>query len=200
MSSSIDTITEQKITNPFPGLRPFRVDESDLFFGRESQVNHIVEQLHEKGFIAIVGASGVGKSSFMSCGVLSEIVKNQEENNEEWNIVSISPGKNPSLNLARGLYDSISKNIDSDEPLDETRRVEEIESLNKTISDNPEGLFQILNEHKADYQQKHLLFIDQFEEVFRFPPEDIDANASVKALIDLMASSVNQEEIPIYIL
>lgn len=198
MSSSIDTLEPQTITNPFPGLRPFRVDESKLFFGREAQVNHIVEQIQDKGFIAIVGASGVGKSSFMSCGVLSDILEKKDTNEDEWNIVSISPGKNPSLNLARGLYNSITRSSEQSNET-EASRVKEIESLQKIISDNPEGLFQILNENKADRQQKHLLFIDQFEEVFRFPPEDIDANASVKALIDLMASSVRQEEIPIYI-
>ena len=28
---------DSPLTNPFPGLRPFRSDESHLFFGREEQ-------------------------------------------------------------------------------------------------------------------------------------------------------------------
>ena len=31
--------------NPFPGLRPFREDEETLFFGREAQVDAMVDKL-----------------------------------------------------------------------------------------------------------------------------------------------------------
>jgi hypothetical protein len=33
------------ILNPFPGLRPFGVDECHLFFGRESQVDEVLVRL-----------------------------------------------------------------------------------------------------------------------------------------------------------
>ena len=33
------------LVNPFPGLRPFRPDEEYLFFGRENQVDTIVDVL-----------------------------------------------------------------------------------------------------------------------------------------------------------
>jgi hypothetical protein len=33
------------ITNPFPGLRPFREEEEHLFFGRELQVDAMVDKL-----------------------------------------------------------------------------------------------------------------------------------------------------------
>ena len=31
--------------NPFPGLRPFRTDEEHLYFGRESQVDRMIDKL-----------------------------------------------------------------------------------------------------------------------------------------------------------
>ncbi len=37
-------------TNPFPGLRPFREDEEHLFFGRESQVDAMVDKLAATAF------------------------------------------------------------------------------------------------------------------------------------------------------
>ena len=52
-----------KTLNPYPGLRPFRNDESHLFFGRENQVQEVLDKLIENRFIAIVGTSGIGKSS-----------------------------------------------------------------------------------------------------------------------------------------
>ena len=32
---------------PYPGLRPFRRDESDLFFGRDDQVDQLLDKLAE---------------------------------------------------------------------------------------------------------------------------------------------------------
>ena len=51
------------LENPFPGLRPFREDEEHLFFGREHQVDRMVDKLAAAHFLAVVGTSGTGKSS-----------------------------------------------------------------------------------------------------------------------------------------
>jgi ABC-type glutathione transport system ATPase component len=61
-------LTGLRLTNPFPGLRPFREEEEYLFFGRESQVDVIVDKLATKRFLAVVGTSGSGKSSLVNCG------------------------------------------------------------------------------------------------------------------------------------
>ena len=59
--------------NPFPGLRPFESDEDYLFFGREDQTTALLTRLREHRFIAVVGASGSGKSSLVRAGVLPEL-------------------------------------------------------------------------------------------------------------------------------
>ena len=46
--------------NPFPGLRPFSVDESYLYFGREEHVNDILEKISRNRFVSIMGYSGSG--------------------------------------------------------------------------------------------------------------------------------------------
>ena len=55
--------------NPFPGLRPFLEEEEYLFFGRESQIDRIVDKLAATRFLAVVGTSGSGKSSLVNCGL-----------------------------------------------------------------------------------------------------------------------------------
>src|SRR5687767_15797452 len=55
--------------NPFPGLRPFREDEQHLFFGRENQIDAMVDKLAATRFLAVVGTSGSGKSSLVNCGL-----------------------------------------------------------------------------------------------------------------------------------
>ena len=48
--------------SPYPGLAPFSSEDADLFFGREDVVARCSELLRANGFVAIVGASGSGKS------------------------------------------------------------------------------------------------------------------------------------------
>ena len=64
----MSTTTSIGLTNPFPGLRPFREEEEYLFFGRESQVDMMVDKLAARRFLAVVGTSGSGKSSLVNCG------------------------------------------------------------------------------------------------------------------------------------
>ena len=54
--------------NPFPGLRPFSVDDSHLFFGREGQIDDILLKISKNRFVTVMGYSGSGKSSLMFCG------------------------------------------------------------------------------------------------------------------------------------
>jgi serine/threonine protein kinase len=51
--------------SPFRGLSPFKRAHADLFFGREPEIAACVERLRETPLLAVVGASGAGKSSFV---------------------------------------------------------------------------------------------------------------------------------------
>ena len=66
---AVNTTEEAVNTNPFPGLRPFHQEEEHLFFGRERQVDAMVNKLADTRFLAVVGASGSGKSSLVNCGL-----------------------------------------------------------------------------------------------------------------------------------
>jgi len=55
--------TDSRQSNPFPGLRPFGEGEEHLFFGRENQIDAMVDKLADTRFLAVVGTSGSGKSS-----------------------------------------------------------------------------------------------------------------------------------------
>ena len=70
MASTSNTNNGNDIFNPFPGLRPFKVEESHLFFGREGQSEDILKKLSDNKFVAVIGASGSGKSSLIYCGLV----------------------------------------------------------------------------------------------------------------------------------
>jgi len=56
---------------PYPGLRSYEQNESDIFFGREEHTDQLLEKLGKTRFLAIVGPSGCGKSSLARAGLLT---------------------------------------------------------------------------------------------------------------------------------
>jgi ABC-type Fe3+/spermidine/putrescine transport system ATPase subunit len=58
---------------PYPGLRPFKPDETDIFFGRDKQTDQLIEKLGDTNFIAVLGLSGCGKSSLVRTGLLADL-------------------------------------------------------------------------------------------------------------------------------
>ncbi|MFC8870178.1 hypothetical protein ACFUAC_21425 [Streptomyces sp. NPDC057148] len=56
--------------SPYRGLARFGTNDSDLFFGRGPLVKELVDLTHEHRFVALVGASGSGKSSLLRAGLV----------------------------------------------------------------------------------------------------------------------------------
>src|SRR5439155_1435414 len=55
---------------PYKGLVTFEPDDADVFFGREQLVEDLVRRLDDAAFLAVVGASGSGKSSLVRAGIV----------------------------------------------------------------------------------------------------------------------------------
>lgn len=155
----METVLETDIRarkNPFPGLRPFKYDEAHLYFGRETQVGNVLDKLIDNHFVAIVGASGIGKSSFMYCGLFPTL-KNDINTDlaTQWEIFSFTPGEAPIHNLAKSLAKDAK----------EERTEEEIEDL---LRERKTSLAEIVQDKYEKEAKNYLVFIDQFEELFRF--------------------------------
>ena len=56
--------------SPYPGLTAFQESDADRFFGRARDVARMVARIRESPLTAVVGPSGVGKSSFIRAGVV----------------------------------------------------------------------------------------------------------------------------------
>ncbi len=184
--------------NPFPGLRPFEIGESHLFFGRDGHSEEVLSKLLKHNFIAILGSSGTGKSSLMNCGIIPKLYSGLYSNNEkDWQVVYTRPGSSPIQNLAksiRGIAADDNKDTDPEELL--------IDSLlaTTTLRSSSLGLVDLIKQHKSFNDKNILLFVDQFEELFRFKTEDQfdDANETI-AFVNLLLEAIEQTELPIYI-
>ena len=90
--------------NPFPGLRPFRENEETLFFGREKQVDAMIDKLAATHFLAVVGTSGSGKSSLVTCGLVPALHRGlMAEAGSMWRVATLRPGNQPMRALAESL-------------------------------------------------------------------------------------------------
>ena len=58
---------------PFVGLQPFLVEQSEFFFGRDSERDLIIANLRTHRLTLLYGPSGVGKTSLLNAGVLSRL-------------------------------------------------------------------------------------------------------------------------------
>ena len=54
---------------PYPGLIAFGPEDAERYFGRDGVVADLVERLKVHPFVAVIGASGSGKSSVLRAGV-----------------------------------------------------------------------------------------------------------------------------------
>jgi DNA-binding SARP family transcriptional activator/WD40 repeat protein len=79
---------------PYVGLRPYDIDDSESFFGRDREVIACLQRLDAQGSVAVVGASGSGKSSLVRAGVAASLRRNGRT------VVVIEPGPSPSRSLA----------------------------------------------------------------------------------------------------
>ncbi len=62
---------------PFLGLRSFRPEDREFFFGREALVEQLKQKLAEHNFLAVLGASGSGKTSVVLAGLIPALQDNQ---------------------------------------------------------------------------------------------------------------------------
>ena len=80
---------------PYKGLARFDEDDWEYFCGRERLVATLVARLAVARFVAIVGASGSGKSSLARAGLLPALAGGALPGSERWHVAMLTPGDDP---------------------------------------------------------------------------------------------------------
>src|SRR5271165_7011751 len=95
--------------NPYRGLELFDVEHAPLFFGREALTEWLLDALKRKPsraenrFLAIVGASGSGKSSLARAGLMAALKVGKLDGSVAWSRAICRPGAEPFFSLAKAL-------------------------------------------------------------------------------------------------
>ena len=85
---------EASLECPYRGLLPYDTDDASLFFGRSTDVDACLGRLGSTGVLAVVGASGTGKSSLVRAGVVPSLRRDGRQ------VVVMSPGEHPMTSLS----------------------------------------------------------------------------------------------------
>jgi WD40 repeat protein len=176
-------VTASAPGNPFPGLRPFERSQSDLFFGRRAPTNELVARLADHAFVAVVGASGSGKSSLVRCGVLADLRSGYvRDAGLGWRVAIMQPGRAAIEALAAALAaPSVFGSQNGHDPLVRRRVFETL--LRETPGDA--GLVEIARSRLSP-DENLLIVVDQFEELFRYREAIDEADLEAHAFVDLM--------------
>jgi len=152
------TAVEVPIFNPYKGLRAFTEQDSALFFGRERFVTQLVDKLDETlrnnspRLLAVIGASGSGKSSVLMAGLLPKLRGGAIADSNQWHYLpALVPGAHPLESLSDALA-AVLPNV-SMTAIDEDLR-----------NPNGRGLHRLAG--RIGGEQRVVLYIDQFEELF----------------------------------
>ncbi len=184
--------SKQASFNPFPGLRPFGLEESHLFFGREGQSEEVLTKLSQNRFVAVIGASGTGKSSLIYCGLIPILYGGFiAQAGSKWKTVVTRPGSNPVENMAHSIVDAIDKKNDTEYNQ---------EFFAALLRRSTKGIIDSLKYISND-NENILLLVDQFEELFRYRINRSlsDAQNDALILVRLLVEAVNQSELPVYV-
>ena len=183
--------------NPFPGLRPFSIEECHLFFGREGQVDEILMKLSVNRSITVMGYSGSGKSSLMYCGLVPVLYGGfMTHTSPYWQVVTTRPGNSPIGNLTNSITDQLIKSNQIEEKDKHIYRA----IIGSVLRSGPDGLIEVAKFLQTKAGENVFISVDQFEELFRYKEARNDeyANEAI-AYVNLILQAVNQKRVPIYL-
>lgn len=196
---SLEKLAEAEVPeNPFPGLRPFELHESFLFFGREGQSERLISLLAVARFVAVVGCSGSGKSSLVRAGLLPALLGGMMASaGSQWRIALLRPGNDPIGSLALALNEcgipAGAHGNRGDACLAMTEAM---------LRRGNRGLIEAGQQGGLGEAENLLVLVDQFEELFRFADERKRSGAvtdEAAAFVKLLLEARQQSTPKIYV-
>jgi WD40 repeat protein len=153
-----DVFDAEKIINPFKGLEAFQQRDAAYFFGREDLIKRALTRLRRTRFLAVVGASGSGKSSLVRAGIIPQLRAGVLAGSDKSPVIIFSPGADPVTALAERLHPLVVPH-DGRYTLDVMRQL---------LREQPNSLVPLLDLALTGLPDvsRFIIVIDQFEEAF----------------------------------
>ncbi len=152
--------------SPYPGLAAYTEDDARYFFGRSSEIRSALAQLEAWPLLAVVGPSGIGKSSFIHSGLVPAL----RAAGSNWQVRVVRPGRMPLHQLVAALDEKAAAGAHAD-------------ALLRRLLESP-GLFgAMLRQEAAHRNERVLVIVDQLEELFTLCDSDEIRRKFLAALV-----------------
>lgn len=147
---------------PFRGLRAFDREHAELFFGRDAEIDALLDHLRRDPFLSVVGDSGSGKSSLVRAGLIPSLFRGRgydgSTSADRWRVAVFRPGHDPFASAAQELPRL-------DPTLTAAERIDAQAACRRELADGAEGLASCVASLTGSGDHV-LLVVDQFEELF----------------------------------
>ncbi|WP_224364259.1 nSTAND1 domain-containing NTPase [Hyalangium versicolor] len=160
---------------PYRGLLPFESEHARFFFGREREIQTVLDKLGQNPFVAVVGASGVGKSSLVLSGVLPRLERPGSGFSPRLWIRRMTPGDRPLRALANQLATRAPPES----------RLATAEWLVHQMTSSAKGFRTAVATLTADQPGPFVLVVDQFEELFTYGEAGMPSKGAAAFLANL---------------
>jgi type II secretory pathway predicted ATPase ExeA len=164
---------------PYRGLLHFREEDAPFFFGRETAVDKLMNAVQGQSLVAVVGASGSGKSSVVRAGLVPRL---RSDRGTAWETVILVPTDQPLKALARAFVPLLEPTKDEVDRLAEAGKLaEHLQSATISLDDIVERILD-----RQSGTNRVLLVVDQFEELYTLTS---DEEARRRFLDELLTAS-----------
>jgi energy-coupling factor transporter ATP-binding protein EcfA2 len=162
---AIATSAIRALVCPYRGLEPFQEEDAPFFCGRDNAIRELVAKVQAHAFVAVVGASGSGKSSLVFAGLLPALRK--ESQTRTWDVVSFRPGKSP-LSALAAAFGTAPENAGPAEIDAYLER--EAEFYRDSDADILARIVDRRLDAAPERPDRLLIYVDQWEEVYAMAP------------------------------
>ena len=142
--------------NPYKGLQAFGETDAADFYGRDALTDELLRAVGDRRLVAVVGPSGIGKSSAVKAGLVPALRDGALPGSERWVVTEMFPGSYPFEELAAALL---------------RVAVERPDDVVEELARDELGVRRVVKQILPPGSEL-LLVVDQFEELFTLTAEE----------------------------
>ncbi|MEA5426859.1 nSTAND1 domain-containing NTPase [Arcicella lustrica] len=147
--------------NRYPGPKPFRTDEKDIFFGRDTDIAEFYKYIFLHQSVVLFGKSGYGKSSLINAGIIPLLAE-----------------KNKQVHFFEVKFGPYVSGSDRSTPIERINAIIKEKSTEKSTLilekyfETDDSFWHTLKNYQISHEANEIIFFfDQFEELFTYPQE-----------------------------
>ncbi len=157
--------------SPFRSLQVFEPEDAWLFFGRNAEINELLDRLSSSPVLAVVGNSGCGKSSLIRAGLIPALQSGrfccEGLPVESWRIAVFRPSGAPFDYLAEVLPSLLAPELSLKEQTEFIADCRNKFPLDRKALRNAVSALASVAAERTKAERTHVLLVaDQFEELF----------------------------------